>query len=134
MPDTINSKPIPHSILIFGANNHIGRPLAEFLHREAPQIQLRLASSRPERVDDLRRDFPYAEAVHANYYDLPSLEAATQGMEGVFVNAPGGTDERPAMTNLVTALKQADTAVHVLRTLGLQPEANPRRIPQSLRD
>ena len=134
MSDSSNRKPIPRSILIFGATGHIGRPLAGFLHRAAPQIRLRLASSRPDRVDDLRRDFPYAEAVHANYCDLPSLRAATEGIEGVFVNTTGGTDERPAMTNLVTALQKAGTAVHILRLLGLQPEANPLRIPQSIRD
>ena len=38
------------------------------------------------------------------------------------------------MTNLVAAVKKAGTAVHILRGLGLQPEANPRRIPQSIRD
>ncbi|MFD1545087.1 NAD(P)H-binding protein [Nonomuraea guangzhouensis] len=134
MSGTINSKPIPRSILIFGATGHIGRPLAEFLHRETPQIQLRLASSKPERLDDLRREFPHAEAVHADYFDLPSLESAVQGMEGVFVITTNGTDERPAMTNLVDALKKADTAIHVLRLVGLQPEANQRRIPQSIRD
>jgi uncharacterized protein YbjT (DUF2867 family) len=134
MSESINRKPIPRSILIFGATGHIGRPLATFLHRAAPQIQLRLATSTPERVDDLRRAFPYAEPVHANYFDLPSLESATDGIEGVFVNTTGGTDERLAMTNLVTALQKAGTAVHVLRLLGLQPEANPLRIPQPLRD
>ncbi|MFD1538779.1 NmrA family NAD(P)-binding protein [Nonomuraea guangzhouensis] len=134
MPGDINGKPIPRSILIFGATGHIGGPLAGFLHREAPQIQLRLASSKPEGVEDLRRDFPYAEAVHADYFDLPSLESAVRGMEGVFVITTNGTDERPAMTNLVAALKEADTALHVLRLVGLQPEANQRRIPQSIRD
>ncbi|HEX6356443.1 NAD(P)H-binding protein [Actinophytocola sp.] len=129
-----NTKPVPRSILIFGAAGHIGRPLAEFLHKEAPRIKLRLASSRPARLDDLRRDFPNAEAVHADYFDLPSLESATQGIEGVFVTTTGGTDEQPAMANLVAALEKAGTAVHVLRVVGLQPEANPRRIPQSLRD
>lgn len=134
MTGDINSKPIPRSILIFGATGHIGGPLTGFLHREAPQIQLRLASSKPERVDNLRRDFPYAEVVHANYFDLPSLESAAQGMEGVFVITTNGTDERPAMTNLVGAIKKADTAIQVLRLVGLQPEANQRRIPQSIRD
>jgi uncharacterized protein YbjT (DUF2867 family) len=134
MSDNINSKPIPRSILIFGASGHIGGPLAHFLSRAAPQIHLRLVSSKPERVADLRRDLPYAEAMYADYFDLPSLEAAAQGMEGVFVITTSGTDERPAMTNLVAALKKAGTAVHVLRAVGLQPEANPRRIPQTLRD
>lgn len=130
----INSKPVPRSVLVFGATGHIGGPLASFLHREAPQIRLRLATSRPDRIDDLRRDFPHAEAVHANYFDLPSLEAATHGMEGVFVVTTNGTDERPAMTNLVEALQKAGTATHVLRLVGLQPEANNRRIPQPIRD
>lgn len=130
---TVNSKPIPRSVLVFGAGGHIGAPLAGFLRRTQPQIHLRLASSTPERMDDLRRDFPDAEVVHANYFDLPSLEVAAHGMEGVFVNTPGGTDERPAMTNVVAAIEKSGTAVHVLRLLGLQPEANPRRIPPSLR-
>ncbi|MFD1543559.1 NAD(P)H-binding protein [Nonomuraea guangzhouensis] len=134
MSGNIKSKPIPRSILIFGATGHIGGPLARFLHREVPQIQLRLASSKPERLDDLRRDFPHAEAVYADYFDLSSLESAVQGMEGVFVITTNGTDERPAMTNLVDALKKADTSTHVLRVLGLQPEASRRRIPQSIRD
>ncbi|MGW0710036.1 NmrA family NAD(P)-binding protein [Streptomyces sp. NPDC002643] len=134
MAESINSKPVPRSVLIFGASGHIGRPLAEFLRREAPQIQLRLVSSKPERVDDLRRGFPEAEVVVADYFDLPSLESAVQGIEGVFVNTPGGTDERPAMTNMVAALQHAGTAIHVLRTVGMQPEANQRRIPQSIRD
>ncbi|CAM5602790.1 hypothetical protein SALBM311S_07773 [Streptomyces alboniger] len=38
------------------------------------------------------------------------------------------------MTNLVAAVKEAGTAVHVLRVLGLQPEANPRRFPQHIQD
>lgn len=129
-----SSKPIPRSILVFGAAGHIGGPLVHFLHREAPQIQLRLVSRRPDGLDALRRDFPYAEAVHADYFDLASLESAVQGMEGVFVVTPPKMDEGPAMTNLVAALKKADTAVHILRTLALQPMANDRRIPQALRD
>ncbi|MPY56058.1 NAD(P)H-binding protein [Streptomyces spongiae] len=129
-----NGKLIPRSILIFGAAGRVGRPLAAFLHHQAPQIQLRLVSSNRQRLDDLRRDFPYAEAVYANYFDLSSLESAVQGMEGVFVVAPTGTDERLAMTNLVAAIREAGTAVHVLRVLGLQPEANPRRFPQHIHD
>jgi uncharacterized protein YbjT (DUF2867 family) len=129
-----NKKPIPGSILIFGAAAHIGRPLTQFLRKEAPEIRLRLVSSSPERVDDLRCDFPDAEVVCANYFDLPSLELAVQGIEGIWVLTPAGTDERAAMTNLVAAVKKAGTAVHILRGLGLQPEANPRRIPQPMRE
>jgi hypothetical protein len=95
----INGKTVPRSILIFGASGDIGGPLADFLHRSAPGIQLRLASSRLERIDDLRRDFPDADVVHADYFDLSSLESAVHGVEGIFVNTPGGTDETPAILN-----------------------------------
>ena len=134
MSSSIDSKPIPRSILVFGAAAHIGGPLARLLHGQAPDIRLRLASSDSQRCERLRRDFPYAEIVNANYLDLRSLDAAVQGMEGVFVLTTSGADEKPAMTNLVSAIKKANTAVHILRLLGLQPEANPRRIPPSLRD
>lgn len=135
MSTSANRKPIPRSILIFGAAGHIGRPLVRFLRREAPQIRLRLVSTNAERADTLRRDceFPGTEVVSANYFDLPSLEVAVEGMEGIFVITPSATEERPAMTNLVTAVRKAGAAVHILRCLGLQPEASPRRIPDSLR-
>lgn len=99
MTDSINSqinrKPIPRSILVFGATGHIGGPLARFLHREAPQIHLRLASSRPERVDDLHRDFPHGEAVHADYLDLATLEAAADGMERSSSTPPAARTSTP---------------------------------------
>lgn len=134
MSSTHNRKPIPRSILIFGAAAHIGRPLAQFLHKEAPHIRLRLVSSKPDRCEALRADFPHAEVVSASYFDAASLDRTVDGMEGIFVITQGGTDERLAMTNLVAAVKKAGAAVHILRTLGLQPEANPRRIPQALRE
>ncbi|OBG27515.1 NAD(P)H-binding protein [Mycobacterium sp. 852002-51057_SCH5723018] len=129
-----NKKPIPRNILIFGAAAHIGRPLAHFLRKEAPEIGLRLVSSSPERIDVLQRDFPNAEVVSANFFDLQSLELAVHSIEGIWVLTPGGLDEGPAMTNLVAAVKKSGTAVHILRGLGLQPEANPRRIPHSIRE
>ncbi|EOD46100.1 putative family protein [Neofusicoccum parvum UCRNP2] len=129
-PDT---KPIPKSVLIFGAAAHIGRPLAEFLQREAPSIKLRLATSSPSKIPGLQTAFPSAEVVVADFYDTPTLEAAVAGIEGVFIITPGGTDEGAATSNIITALRTADTAVHVLKLVGLQPEANPRRIPEVLR-
>lgn len=128
-----NRKPIPRSILVFGAAAHIGRPLAHILRKEAPHIRLRLVSGQPERREALRRDFPEAEIVGASYFDPPSLEQAVEGMEGIFVITPQETDEQPAMTNLVAAIKKADCVVHILRGVGMQPESNLRRIPESLR-
>ncbi|GGI25797.1 MULTISPECIES: SDR family oxidoreductase [Bradyrhizobium] len=127
-------KKIPSTILIFGAAAHIGGPLAHFLREEAPQIKLRLVTSNPANCDVLRREHPHAEVVIASYFDLASLEKAVDGMEGIFVLTRSGTNEADAMTNLVVLLKKARSAVHVIRLVGLQPEANRRRIPQSLRE
>ncbi|MGY4502181.1 uncharacterized protein YbjT (DUF2867 family) [Bradyrhizobium sp. GM24.11] len=127
-------KKIPNTILIFGAAAHIGGPLARFLREAAPNIKLRLVTSNPANRDVLSREYPDAEVVIASYFDLASLEKAVDGMEGIFVLTRSGTNETDAMTNLVVLLKKARCAVHVIRLLGLQPEANRRRIPQSLRE
>jgi uncharacterized protein YbjT (DUF2867 family) len=130
-----NRKPIPRSILIFGASGTLGGPLARFLQRESPQIRLRLASSREEGCEALRRDFPGADVVQADYYDLPTLEVAVQGMEGLFVNTTLPKDEQTAMSNLIAAVKKANCAVHIIRAgLGMQPEANEHRVPEDMRD
>jgi uncharacterized protein YbjT (DUF2867 family) len=127
-----NKKPIPKHVLIFGAAGHIGGPMAEFMTREAPEIALRLVTRSAEKVERLRSRFPAAEVVVADYADPISLDKAVAGMEGIFVICPGGTDERMAMTNLIGSIKSAGSAIHVLRQVGLQPEANNRRLPASL--
>lgn len=126
------TKPIPKSILIFGAAAHIGRPLAAYLAREAPTIQLRLATSSASKGDKLRSAFPNAEVVEANYNDAASLSAAVDGIEGVFVITPAGFSEEPAMTNLVAALKKAGSVVHVIRFMGVFPEFSAARVPKEL--
>lgn len=125
-------KPIPKSILIFGAAAHIGRPLAAYLTREAPTIKLRLATSSPTKRTELQSAFPNAEVVEANYNDAASLAAAVDGIEGVFVITPAGFSEEPAMTNLVTALKKANSVVHIIRMVGVFPEFSPARVPKEL--
>jgi len=130
-----NRKPIPRSILIFGASGTLGGPLARFLQREAPHVRLRLASSREEGCEALRRDFPGVDVVQADYYDLPTLEVAVQGMEGLFVNTTLPKDEQTAMSNLIAAVKKANCAIHIIRAgLGMQPEANEHRVPEDMRD
>lgn len=126
------TKPIPKSILIFGAAAHIGRPLAAYLTREAPAIKLRLATSSPSKREQLRAAFPDAEVVDANYSDADSLAAAAAGIEGVFVITPAGLPEEPAMTNLVAALRGAGSAVHVIRLVGVFPELPAARVPEEL--
>ncbi|KAH7121388.1 hypothetical protein EDB81DRAFT_952168 [Dactylonectria macrodidyma] len=125
-------KKIPKSILIFGAAGHIGRPLAEFLTREAPEIQLSLVARNEEKRQDLRQAFPKARVITADYEDLSSLSAAVKDVEGVFAITSGGTREEATMPNLVTALKEENKVIQVIRMLGVFPELPPNRIPSTL--
>lgn len=127
-------KTIPKSILIFGASGHIGGPLAAFLTHEAPSVRLRLATCADNRAKALQARFPTAEVVVADYADLPGLTKAVEGMEGIFFITPAEMQERVPTTNMVAACNASGSLVHMLRIVGLQPEANPHRIPQALRD
>lgn len=127
-----NRKPVPKRVLIFGAGGHIGGPMAEVMTRDAPATTLRLVTHDPDKVEGLQARFPAAEVVVADYADRASLDRAVAGMEGIFVICPGRTDEQEAMGNLIAAIKADGTATHIIRQVGLQPEASTRRIPQSL--
>lgn len=128
-----NSKPVPRSILVFGAAGHIGGPLAAFLTREAPDVRLRLVTREETKAEALRRDFPDSEVVIADYTDAPSLAKAVDGIEGAFIITPGGIDEELGAENLIAAFKAAGTLVHMIRFVGQAPEPNPHRIPPALR-
>jgi uncharacterized protein YbjT (DUF2867 family) len=127
-------KPALQSVAIFGAAGHIGGPMARFLRFHAPQLRLRLISSNPDKAEQLRADFPGTEVVVANYNDEASLAAALAGIEGLMVLTTQPMDERRAMTNLVSAVRQCGTLRHMIRVVGLFPDFNPRRIPQRLKD
>jgi len=128
------NKPVPKSVAIFGASGHIGGPMARYLQFHAPQIHLRLIGSCSDKVEMLREDYPGVDVVQANYFDQTSLDAAVAGMEGLMVLTTTGLREEPAMTNLAAAVHKAGCLGHMIRVVGLQPDANPRRIPQALHD
>ncbi|KAH7071780.1 hypothetical protein FB567DRAFT_554415 [Paraphoma chrysanthemicola] len=48
------------------------------------------------------------------------------------MSTPSDMDERTAMTNLTTALKQINKAIHVIRLVGVFPEFAPNRVPEAL--
>ncbi len=126
-------KPIPKSILIFGAGNHIGKPMAKFLEKEAPQIKLRLVTSRDEGLEPLRQEFPNAEVVKADYMDIPSLEAAVADMEGMYVASPHMLPGGLVTENLVAAIKKSGNPVHIIRQVAFMPEYNWRLLPEPMR-
>jgi uncharacterized protein YbjT (DUF2867 family) len=127
------TKPAVSSVLIFGANNYIGRPLAAFIAARAPDVKLRLAIRSEAHRAGLAGEFPDAEIVLADYYDLPSLEAALSGVQGVFVITPNFCDEERAMTNLVYAARTNRALVHIVRLLGDPAGMTMARVPDILK-
>lgn len=126
-------KPLISSVLVFGANNYIGRPLARWIAERDPAVKLRLAIRSETHRAALAQAFPEAEIVLADYYDLTSLERAFAGMKGVFVNTPNFCDEERAMTNLVHAARANQGLVHIVRLIGDPPGMTMDRVPDSLR-
>ena len=131
--DPKHIKSIPKSVLIFGASGHIGRPMAEFLRFHAPDMRLRLASSRPEGMAALQTAFPEAEIVEVNYSDPAKMDAAFFGIEAGLILTPPECDEQSAMTNVVNAVRKSGTVKHLIRVVGLQPDMNHARVPEKMR-
>ncbi|MCK1277441.1 NAD(P)H-binding protein [Bradyrhizobium sp. 61] len=127
-----HKKKVPNSIGIFGASGHIGGPMVRWLRYNAPDVRLRLISSGEDKLAQLRASYPDCEIAIGNYYDLPSLTAAVSGIEGLFVIAPNGTREEHAMTNLISAVRNSDSLIHMIRAVGVFPSVNPRRMPEAL--
>ncbi len=126
-------KATPKRILVFGAGDHIGAPLAQYVERHAPQTTLRLATSSSERVGGLQRMFPSAEVVVANYLDQRSLETAFRDVEGVFVVTPDFFNEKEGMKSVVAAAKAVGTITHIVRILSDTPGMTLERLPQALK-
>ncbi len=130
-----NDKVVPASILVFGASRHIGDPLVRYLRLHAPQVRLRLATSRPEKVEALRAEHPGCEVVVANYYDITTLLPAFEGMQGIFIVTPDFLDERWAMTNVIAAARYAKSLVHLVRLVGDPPGLqDEQQVPKCLQD
>lgn len=121
-------------IAIFGANGRIGAPLGLQLVRNAPYTKLRLISSRVEQARSLNASFPTAEVCIADYFGLDSLQAALDGVNGVFVITPHFLDEKLAMSNLVSVLAGSDKLELLIRVVGYHPGSHLLDIPPALRD
>ncbi|KAM5347512.1 hypothetical protein ACJ41O_010517 [Fusarium nematophilum] len=129
---SVVTKRIPKSILIFGAAGRVGRPLTQFLTREAPDIRLSLVARGTQSRQELQQLFPKARVIAADYEDPSSLLAAVKDIEGVFVISGPGMIEEATMPNLVAALKEENKVIQVIRMLGVFPELPQNRIPSHL--
>lgn len=128
-----NIKPELERIGIFGANGHIGRPMARFIAEHSPQTILRLFVRNRDQVSQLQSEFPGAEVVVANYYDLASMESGFADVQGLFIVTPNFLDEERAMTNLVYAARTNPGILHIVRVLGDPPGMTMARVPDVLR-
>ncbi|MCK9285783.1 MAG: NmrA family NAD(P)-binding protein [Rhodocyclaceae bacterium] len=129
----INTKPEQQCIGVFGANGHIGKPLARFASEKSPQTKLRLIIRSDDHRAALSQEFPAAEIVVANYYDLPSLEKALAGLTGLFVVTPDFLDEERAMTHLVHAARANPGLLQIVRLVADPPGMTMDRIPPALK-
>jgi len=109
--------------------------MAQYIQKTAPDVKLRLVSSNPDRAEALSNEFPNAEIVLADYFDLPSMEAALDGIEGVYMSTPqGGFDAVTASKNFIAAAKKSGTLVHVIRQIILMPEYDYNIMPGQFKE
>jgi uncharacterized protein YbjT (DUF2867 family) len=128
-------KPMPRSLLIFGASGRIGGSAASHVRQVSPQTRLRLATSSEKKAQRLQAQFPGCEVVVANYLDVTTLIPAFKDMEGVFIITPDFLDERQAMFNVVAAARHASNLVHLVRLTGDPPGVHSEEsIPLHLRE
>jgi uncharacterized protein YbjT (DUF2867 family) len=118
---------------VFGANAHIGMPLARDIREQSPDTQVRLIIRSEGHRAALEVKFPNCEIVIADYYDLPSLERALSGLNGLFVVSPDFLDEERAMTNLVYAARSNPGLIHIVRLLADPPGMTMARVPDALK-
>lgn len=123
-----NRKQVPARTLVFGATGHLGGPVAQTLQAIAPDMALRLVSTRAEGADQLRNQFKTAEVVVADLFDLESLKPALEGVEGLWIVTPDFTDEHRAMGNLVKAANEYAGITHAVRMAGDVPGIVPARM------
>ncbi|QZS52603.1 NmrA family NAD(P)-binding protein [Rhodococcus opacus] len=125
-------KPTLERILVFGANGHIGGPAAKAILRNAPAVSLRLATHRESAVEELAGRFPEAEVVVADYFDLPALICAFDGVDGCFIVTPDFLDEEVAMTNIIAAARHHGTLRHLVRLVADPIGMTLERVPTAL--
>jgi len=128
-----NLKPALKKIVIFGSNSRIGKPVVKYITEKSPDTALRLVVRKTKRIAPLQAEFPNAEIVLADYYDLPSLEKALRGADGAFIVTPDFLDEERGMTNVIYAARRSHSMVHIVRLLGDPPGMTLDRVPDIMK-
>src|ERR1700694_4192703 len=129
-----NTKPIPRSILVFGASGLIGGPVGQHIREISPGTHLRLATSNEAKVKELETEFPEAEVIIADLLDVTTLVPALDDIEGAFIVTPDFLATRRGMINFIAAADKAGSLKHVIRLQGEIPEVRkPDDLPEIVR-
>ena len=109
-------------ILILGATGNLGRLTAAALSQKYPRIELRLTTHRKDGEAVLRRAFPTAEVVLADWYDERSIRAAIVGVDKILMVTPDFvTDEAVVTPNVIRAIQAAGGVRQLVRFIALPP-------------
>lgn len=108
--------------------------MAQRLAYLAPNVRLRLATSRTERQAELARAFPEQQVVVADFGDPASMSACFADVEAAFLVTPNFLDEASAMARVGAAVRANRGFRQLFRIVGDLPGMTPARAPASLRD
>lgn len=128
------SKNQPRTFLVFGANGHIGGPAVAWLLERHPGATVRAATSNAASLEALAAKYPDAVAIHADYLNPKSLDAAFKDVDAAFIITPDFLDETTAMGNVVEAASQVPGLQRLIRLIGDPPGLrDEEEVPESLR-
>jgi NAD(P)H dehydrogenase (quinone) len=109
-------------ILILGATGNLAKLVTGRLAADHPALSLRLTSHREEGRDALRKAFPNAEVVSADWCDEGSLRAAFRDISKVlFVTPDFTTDESVVTPNVIRAAKASSELSQIVRLIAIPP-------------
>lgn len=121
-------------IAIFGANARIGGKVAEYIVEQSDDTIVRLIIRNEAHREAVASQFPNAEIVVADYYDLNSLIEAFIDVNGLFIVTPDFLDEEVAMANVVHAIRRTGGAMrHIVRLLADPPGMAMDRVPDMMK-
>lgn len=125
---------MPGRVLIFGAGGRIGGAVARKLQYLAPDICLRLVTSRRGAAADLMKSYPTHEVVVADFNEASTIHACFADIDAAFLVTPNFLDEHAAMGHIVAGVRKSSGFRQLFRIVGDQPGMTPRRVPDGLRN
>lgn len=132
MTKALHPNPDIKSILVFGAKDHLGSVVAQYIKKTAPSVKLRLATHKAENLPQLQALFPGEEVVVADLLDESSMKQALEGIEGIFQVSPDVFDEDTLVDNMLAAANHVGSIKHIVRILGTPPGARLDMVPEDI--